>query len=185
MNGEGKPHRFLPGNRFWEARSSAGAKPRFADGDALWAACVEYFEWVEANPLYEDKIISYEGTATHVPVAKMRAMTLAGLCLFLDIDRTTFADWKRTRPDLSPVVTRAETVIYSQKFAGAAADLLNANIIARDLGLSDKSELTGKDGGPIETKDVSARDIIASRIAGIAARGSETSDPPGVDGAAG
>ena len=33
-----------------------------------------------------------------------------------------------------------------QKFAGAAADLLNANIIARDLGLADKQDLTNSDG---------------------------------------
>jgi hypothetical protein len=85
----------------------------------------------------------------------MRAMTIAGLCLFLDIDTTTWSLWRKNRSDLFSVITRVEQVIYQQKFSGAASDLLNANIIARDLGLSDKSEVTGKDGGPIETKDVS------------------------------
>lgn len=41
------------------------------------------------------------------------------------------------------VITQAEAVIYEQKFTGAAADLLNPNIIARDLGLADKKELSG------------------------------------------
>ena len=45
-----------------------------------------------------------------------------------------------------------EEIIRQQKFEGAAANLLNANIIARDLGLADKAEITGRDGGPIETK---------------------------------
>jgi hypothetical protein len=147
--------RFLPGNKFWLARSSAGPKPKFTDPDALWTAACEYFEWVEDNPLWEDKLVTFQGTATHEPTAKMRAMTLAGLCLFLDIDRTTWAGWKCNRPDLLSVITRAEEVIFAQKFAGAAADLLNANIIARDLGLADKSELTGKDGGAIKFDDVS------------------------------
>lgn len=31
-------------------------------------------------------------------------------------------------------------------------------------------ELTGKDGGPIQTEEVNARELIASRIAGIASR---------------
>ncbi|EYE10564.1 putative packaging protein gp3 [Escherichia coli 1-110-08_S3_C1] len=31
------------------------------------------------------------------------------------------------------VTTRAEKVIYDQKFSGAAADLLNANFIARNF----------------------------------------------------
>lgn len=43
------------GNRFWEARSSHGRNPKFESPEALWAACCEYFEWVEANPLWEMK----------------------------------------------------------------------------------------------------------------------------------
>lgn len=145
--------RFLPGNRFWLARSSHGPKPKFSNPDDLWAACCEYFEWVDANPLHEDKLVTFQGAATHEPVAKMRAMTIAGLCLFIDISFQQWTEWRKSRSDLIDVISRAEEVIRSQKFAGAAADLLNANIIARDLGLSDKTELTGRDGGPIETTD--------------------------------
>lgn len=140
---EGRDERtgqFAPGNRFWEARSSHGAKPKFDNPDDLWSACVEYFDWVEENPLYEDKITSFQGINTHEPIAKMRAMTLHGMCLFLDISHDTWIEWRKSRPDLSGVISRAETVVYQQKFAGAAADLLNPNIIARDLGLSDKQE---------------------------------------------
>ena len=32
--------------------------------------------------------------------------------------------------------------MYSQKFEGAASGIFNANIIARDLGLSDKQDIT-------------------------------------------
>lgn len=38
------------------------------------------------------------------------------------------------------------------------------------------SELTGKDGGPIETEDVSARELIGRRILGLAARGTTNGD---------
>lgn len=149
---------FLPGNRFWEARSSAGPKPKFREPETLWAACLEYFDWCHNNPLYEDRLVTFQGEATHEPVAKMRAMTVGGLCLFLDVAHQTWIEWRHSRPDLREVITQAEDVIRQQKFAGAAADLLNANIIARDLGLADKSELTGKDGGPVETKNVSDMD---------------------------
>ena len=40
-------------------------------------------------------------------------------------------------------------IIKTQKFEGAAAELLNANIIARDLGLADKKELGGDPTRPI------------------------------------
>ena len=128
------------GNRFWEARSSHGRNPTFCSPDELWQACVEYFEWVESNPLWEMKPFAYQGEVVQEPVAKMRAMTLTGLCLFLDIGDETWRNY-RAKKDFMGVVSRAEKVIYDQKFSGAAADLLNPNIIARDLGLADKREV--------------------------------------------
>lgn len=163
--------RFGQGNKFWEARSSAGPKPIFAGPEQLWSACVEYFDWCAENPLWEDKVVQCLGRPTHEPVAKMRAMTIAGLCLFLDISVVTWREWKESRPDLSGVIARAEAVIYQQKFSGAAADMLNANIIARDLGLADKAELSGPNGGPIKTEEVSARERVARRIAGLTSGG--------------
>lgn len=42
------------------------------------------------------------------------------------------------------VTTYVEEIIRTQKFEGAAVGAFNANIIARDLGLSDKKEIDGK-----------------------------------------
>jgi hypothetical protein len=151
------------GNQFWKARSTHGRKPIFPDAETLWNACTEYFEWVEANPLYEDSVQSYQGNVKHEPLAKMRAMTLAGLCVFLDINRETWDEYRK-RDGFTEVTTRVDSIIRDQKFAGAAAGLLNANIIARDLGLAEKQEHTGKDGGAIEVEDKSAYDV-ARRIA--------------------
>ncbi|NDV52121.1 terminase small subunit [Salipiger sp. PrR003] len=149
--------RFLPGHRFWEARSSHGRKPTFADADTLWEACVEYFAWVEGNPLREAKAFSYEGRVTLAELPKLRAMTISGLCLFLDIASETWRGWKTEghalyRPDLVEMISRVEAVIYEQKFTGAAADLLNPSIISRELGLAEKNEHSGPNGGPVEVR---------------------------------
>lgn len=132
------------GNQFWLARSKHGRNPIFEDPEQLWEACLEYFQWVEDNPLWEDKPFNYQGTVVTNTVAKMRAMTIGGLCIFLDICETTWANYK-DKDGFLGVITRAERIIRDQKFSGAAADLLNPNIIARDLGLKDESkrELTG------------------------------------------
>ncbi|GAA0614418.1 DNA-packaging protein [Paenochrobactrum glaciei] len=143
--------RFLKGNRFWEARSSHCAKPKFENAEDLWSACCEYFDWVDNNPLDEDKVTSFQGGNTHEPIAKMRAMIIAGLCLFLDVSRDTWSEWKSSRTDLSDIISRAEAVIYQQKFSGAAADLLNANIIARELGLADKENHSSSDDTDINS----------------------------------
>lgn len=152
------------GNRFWEARSSHGRSPKFESPEQLWAACCEYFQWVEEHPLWEMKAFAYQGEVTQKPIAKMRAMTLTGLTLFLDI---TLETWRvyRSREDLSEVTTRAEQVIYDQKFSGAAADLLNANIIARDLGLKEQSQVEDV------TPDKGDRDKRRSRIKELLSRG--------------
>ena len=143
------------GNKFWEIRSSHGRKPIFESHEKMWEAACEYFQWVEDNPLWESKVAQYQGDVVEMTLPKMRAMTLDGLWLFLDIGKQTWYDYCE-REDFTAVTNQIDSVIRSQKFAGAAADLLNANIIARDLGLKDESkrELTGADGGPIQTDSV-------------------------------
>ncbi|HIC5947455.1 TPA: DNA-packaging protein [Salmonella enterica subsp. enterica serovar Newport] len=152
------------GNRFWEARSSHGRNPKFESPEALWAACCEYFEWVEANPLYEVKAFAFQGVVTQESLPKIRAMTISGLCIFLDITRQTWGTF-RAMKGFSDITTRAEEIIYDQKFSGAAADLLNANIIARDLGLKEQSQVEDV------TPDKGDRDKRRSRIKELFNRG--------------
>jgi len=141
------------GNRFWEARSKHGRDKIFSTPEILWDAAVEYFEWVEENPLYEQKAWCHQGEVITEDMPKMRAMTFGGLCIFLDVDKKTW-DMYKAREDFIPITNRISEVIRDQKFSGAAADLLNASIIARDLGLKDQTsnEHTGKNGGPQEHK---------------------------------
>jgi hypothetical protein len=138
------------GNQFWKARSSHGRSPIFVDPESLWVAACEYFEWIDLHPLKEAKAFAFQGSVTIHELSKMRAMTIVGLCIFLDISQQAWSEYK-TRQGFGEVTARIDEIIRTQKFQGAAADLLNANIIARDLGLADKSELTGKDGAPIDT----------------------------------
>jgi hypothetical protein len=141
------------GNQFWKARSTPCGRPIFDSPDKLWQSCIQYFEWVDANPLLEDTLVTFQGTAHHEPVAKMRAMTIAGLCIFLDIGRQTWVDYTK-RDEFRDVCHRVEEIIRTQKFEGASADLLNQAIIARELGLADKTELTGRDGAPLQVQRI-------------------------------
>lgn len=131
------------GNQFWKARSTHGRAPIFATPEVLWEACAEYFEWVELNPLWEAKPFAFQGAVTVENLPRMRAMTISGLCIFLDIARKSWDEY-RARQNYLPVVTRVEEIIRTQKFEGASADLLNPSIIARDLGLAEKQEHSGE-----------------------------------------
>ncbi|TET59599.1 MAG: DNA-packaging protein [Candidatus Stahlbacteria bacterium] len=136
------------GNSFWKVRSSHGRNPIFKKPNDLWDACLQYFTWVEENPLKEEKLFSFQGETHTGEINKIRAMTIGGLCIFLGVSRDTWKNYKKKK-DFLVVTSEVEEIIKSQKFEGAAADLLNANIIARDLGLKEKTELTGENGKPV------------------------------------
>ncbi len=128
-------------NIYWKLRTKDGKDKIYKTPTELWGECVLYFQWVEENPLYEEKVFHSAGIITRADTAKLRAMTISGLCLFLGICEKTWANY-RNRDDYLQVITRAERIIRTQKFEGAAADLLNPNIIARDLGLIEKKDVT-------------------------------------------
>lgn len=134
--------RFKYGNRFWEARSTHGRNPIYKKPEDLLDACVQYFQWVEENPLWEAKVFCYQGETTKEVMPKMRAMTISGLCIYIGISPDTWESYYK-RPDFIGIAREVSEIIRTQKFEGAAAELLNANIIARDLGLADKRENTG------------------------------------------
>lgn len=127
------------GNRFWELRSKHGRDILFATSDLLWQAATEYFEWCTDNPLMETDFRGKDADCVLIP--HMRPYTLHGLCLYLDCGTSYFRNFKPPSEDFKAVITRIEEIIYNQKFTGAASGFLNPNIIARDLGLSDKTEL--------------------------------------------
>lgn len=127
------------GNSYWQFRDKHGRDHKYTP-DELWDEFCQYSEWLEENPLLEEKGFAFQGSVTKKDFCKMRAMTLMGFCLFADIETQTFRNYKNNQ-DFLGVATRIENCIYTQKFEGAAAELLNPNIIARDLGLIDKQDI--------------------------------------------
>lgn len=137
MEGKGKDGRYLPGNQLWRIamqKGTIGKPKRFETPEILAQECVEYFEWVEKNPLKEEKVFG-SGYRAHVNL--MRAMTIKGLCRYIGISHQTWIDYRK-RSEFAETCQFVEDVIYDQKFAGASAGLLSATIIARDLGLADQ-----------------------------------------------
>ena len=117
----------------------------------LRECCEDFFTHCDNSPLMEDRSMVVDKVLMHDPVARLRAYTLGGLCIFIDISTQTWYGWRETRQDLVDVMAWAEDTIRDQKFIGAAAGLLNATIISRDLGLAERNEVSGPGGGPIGT----------------------------------
>ena len=140
---------FAIGNEFWDFRHKDGRNRKFESPIDLWNAACEYFRWCKDNPLMKEEGFAFQGVVTHEEFKLMRAMTLKGLAIYLGVSSIFFdqleSQFKGKDDELSSdflsIITRIREVIYSQKFEGAAAGLLNANIIARELGLSDSQNM--------------------------------------------
>ena len=138
----------MPVARIWEQkpkadRSLGGRPPAYDNPADLWTDAVDYFQWVEDNPLMEEKSVVVAGAIEKAHTAKARAMSISGLCVFLNIAQSTYRSY-RERDGFSEVLEMIDDIMYSQKFEGASAGLMNANIIARELGLAERRDVDMK-----------------------------------------
>jgi hypothetical protein len=144
------------GNQFWKLRSKHGRDKLFATPELLREAAFEYFQWVDDHPWHKNEAIKGgEMAGETMRVATERPYTLTGLWLYLGASEEFWRAFKKANHlDFLGVIDEIEQIVYTQKFEGAAVGAFNANIIARDLGLRDKTEteLSGKDGGPIQVE---------------------------------
>lgn len=177
---EGFP-RFAVGNELWRlAKNYMRKDKKFETPEELLAKVLDYFQWAEDNPLQESKLVSYEGSSSIEEVPKMRALTLRGLTLHIGVGMETWGGWRRgDRVDLADVIAFAESYLYARKFDGAAAGLLSSNLIARELGLAEKTEMSGHEGGPIQTSSIDWSKLDTSVITALLAAKKESNDDNG------
>ena len=132
----------------WKKRKKIGRPKAIASPQVLWKLACDYFHSVDSDPFLKQDFIRGGGSAgTKVELENVRPYTWEGFDNFLFekgiINRID--DYKYNRDnqytEYSDIITRVGSVIYDQKFTGAAVGAFNANIIARDLGLADKQEL--------------------------------------------
>jgi len=162
-------------NQFWKLRSKHGRDKLFKTPELLWEAACEYFQWCDENPFkiveqtksqskgvinVKTGEVTFPNALTELPV--IRPYTIHGLCLYLDCNCMYFNHFEESlkdktdkqSKDFSIIITRIRETIYNQKFSGAASGFFNSSIIARDLGLIDKSENKTEVGISQEFTDV-------------------------------
>ena len=132
---------------FWTAHSSKNKNPsvevEYTSPEDLWEACCEYFQWCEDNPIDLSVHTFSQGTLTKGDVEKPRAMSLSAMCRFIGISQNEWKKIKLGYPNWSRTMQMAEEVITTQLYEYGAADVINANFIARAIGLADKNQLVG------------------------------------------
>ena len=135
------------GNTYYKMAAKWTRTKKYTPKELLQKA-VEYVEWCALNPLESEEVF---GTGKRMKCKKLRAPTLQGFYLFSEISRDTFEEWSKLK-EYSAISMRVRDLLFVTKFEGAAAGLLNASIIARELGLVDNQRQdinhSGKIDGP-------------------------------------
>lgn len=127
------------GNLYWQLREKNGRKKK-ENPDSLWEAACNYFQWADENPwMKKDFVRGGDSAGRIVDLPTQRPYTIQEMCVHIGISVKTFETYGKNK-DFLPITTHIREIIYAQKFSGAAVGAFNANIIARDLGLTDKQE---------------------------------------------
>lgn len=135
------------GNNYWQFRNKHGRNFKYTP-EGLWDEAVKYFEWMSERVWNKKEAIKsgdLAGTIMDVPITT--PMSIESFCLFADIDRKTFDNYEsnsKEYQDFFHIITRIRGIIESQQLEGATVGTYNANIIARKLGLADKTDVTSK-----------------------------------------
>ena len=135
---------YSKGNKFYRLRSKDGRNKIFENADNLLLKINEYFDEVEDMTIDKPEMIKggdLAGTQVNLKIDDFP--TKEELATFLGFAKwESLKNYKEYSPDFLEVITWAETQIYNWKFKMTSIGVLNANIIARDLGLADKQDLT-------------------------------------------
>lgn len=132
------------GNNYWEFRNKHGRDFKYTP-EALWTEALKYFEYMSISVWNKKEAIkSGELAGKLIDIPTQTPMSIQSFCLFSDIDDNTFARYEKEEgyEDFWAITTRVRAIIESNQFEGATVGAYNPNIIARKLGLTDKTDVT-------------------------------------------
>jgi len=130
------------GNKYYMNRKKNGRERIFKTPQELLNKCYDYFHWCDENPWMKNDVIrSGERTGEIIKIPAQRPYSIETLCVYIGIAKRTFDEYS-SREDFLPVTTHVREIIESNQLEGAIVGAYNHNIIARKLGLSDKTDIT-------------------------------------------
>jgi len=129
------------GNKYWEFRGKHGTNFAYTP-ENLWLEAVKYFDWISEKVWNKKEAIkSGEMAGALIDIPTSTPMSIKSFCLYADISHQTFLNYEANN-DFVEVITRIRSIIESQQFEGATVGAYNPNIIARTLGLTERTDLT-------------------------------------------
>lgn len=121
--------------------------------EKLWELFLAYVEHEADNPMYKVEYVGKEGQRVNTPLET--PITFEGFECYLwdkgiigDLGDYSKNDGGRYE-SYAPIITRIRQNCFVHNFKGASVGLFNANIIAKKLGLIEKSQVDMKVEQPL------------------------------------
>ena len=160
-----------------------GNPPMYENGEELFMAALEYFDFNQRNPwlVGELKTVAQganQGSSVELHyVPRPRTPTIFALCFYCGLSVSYWHEVKK-KPEFSRYCEMIEAMIVDNKLSGAAANVYNAAIISKDLGLTEKTEVTGK----LSYEERTSAEEVRREIMGELDRLSTRSEPKTISG---
>ena len=131
------------GNKYYLLAEKPAGRPKlFKTPDDMWSAFLEYKKHNSENPFYKyEAIKSGKDTGKLVAIPVEKPLTWHGFAIYIGTWPQVLSNYKVAYQEFSEVFTRIDAECYEHKYSGAAANIFNATIIARDLGLKDQTDI--------------------------------------------
>ena len=115
--------------------------------EEMWALACDYFQDVDDNPYQrEDYVRGGNNAGQKIYINMPRPYSWPGFERYL-VQRKILVSLNRYRTnmdeaydDFIPILEKIDTIMFEQKFEGAAMGVFNATIISRDLNLAEITE---------------------------------------------
>jgi hypothetical protein len=141
----------------------AGRPKNIESPEELWRLFRLYKTWAKANPYKKQDFVGKDGDEIQRKLE--RPLTWVGFEVYL-YERmiiNNLGDYEKNRDDsykeFSPIIRAIKAYIEQDQFEGASVGIYQQNIIARKLGLIDKQELSGPNGGPLQVQQITGMEI--------------------------
>lgn len=130
---------------YWDWIANVGAPKKLKNPKQLWKLACEYFKGIDDRPFKKkDFIKSGERAGEIVDLETIMPYTWQGLELYLFAKGVVakLDDYRANKEgnysEFSDVLSRITQTIFEQKYSGAAVGAFNANLVAKDLGITEK-----------------------------------------------
>lgn len=156
---------------YWEWRKNTGRPKAIRTPKEMWRYACDYFRSIDEHPFLKqeqrknpikigkgsiiDDDLMEEIKNPVINLKTIRPYTWVGFEAYL-FERGVLANLDHYKCNLEnryqefiEIIRAIDKIMFAQKFEGAAVGVFNANIIARDLGLADKSELKVTEEQPL------------------------------------